>query len=217
MAPFFDPSRLEHESIHESLVAAKSYFRGIVLDIGCGSRPYIDIVGDSAVRYLGVDLSTTHDPPPDVCADSLVLPFKDRCVETVLSTQVIEHVANPFAMMKEIGRVLRPGGCLVLTAPQAWPLHEEPFDYFRYTRYGLELLAKEAGLEIVHIRERGGSLRALAQLANAVIYDQVKQNRLARSIVKLIFPLPLSLFALLDRFLSSPKLTLGYILVARRE
>jgi len=217
MTSFFDPSKLEIESISRGLSEAREYFRGRVLDLGCGNQPYARLAGRGNLQYLGVDLSLEHSPLPDVCADSLRLPFRDSTFDTILSTQVIEHVADPSEMMKEIGRVLKPFGHVIMTAPQAWPLHEEPRDFFRYTRYGLQILAQRCDLEILYIRERGGGILALAQLANAFLYDKFGRHPLIRSFLKLILSPISSLFKLLDKMLYYPKFTLGYVMVAQKR
>jgi SAM-dependent methyltransferase len=211
-----DPSHLEHNSILKALMDAQSYCVGAILDLGCGDRPYSAIMGRHASSYLGTDISLDHTPPPDVCSDSLNLPFKDESFDTVASTQVIEHVKNPFIMMREVARVLRPGGHVVITAPQVWPLHEEPHDFFRYTRYALELLAREEGLEIVYVKERGGAIAALGQMCGTLLYDRFGKRQFQRAIVKLVC-VPLLLGCkVLDGLLFMPKLTLGYIMVARK-
>ncbi|MBI3766624.1 MAG: class I SAM-dependent methyltransferase [Ignavibacteriales bacterium] len=187
-----------------------------MLDLGCGNQPYAEFARQEGNQYVGIDLSKDHMPAPNVCGDSLLLPFRDESFETVLSTQVIEHVVNPFQMMSEVSRVLKPGGYLILTAPQAWPLHEEPHDYFRYTRYGLELLANRYHLNAIYIRERSGGLLALAQLTDVILYDRFGKHKLTRLPLKLLFSSMLSLCKFLDQRLYYPKFTLGYVMVARK-
>jgi SAM-dependent methyltransferase len=212
----FDPSALERESIDRALHIARPYFRGRVLDVGCGERPYAALAQECGCRYTGVDLSASHMPPPDVCADSCALPFRDKSFDTVLSTQVLEHVRDPFATLREAARILREGGNLILTAPQVWPLHEEPHDFYRYTRYGLEHLLEVAGLTPVTITERGGGILALTQLFALLMYDGFHRHTITRVPAKLIIAPVLWLGRRLDRLLPMPKLTLGYLVVARK-
>jgi SAM-dependent methyltransferase len=125
----------------------------VVLDIGCGHQPYRDLF--PATRYIGMDWTVT-DTSPNLVASSLCLPIKDRSIDIVLATQVIEHVTNPGLMVQECKRVLRPGGYLILSGPFYWPLHEEPHDYFRFTKYGFAQLLYQAGFSNWQIREDGG-------------------------------------------------------------
>jgi SAM-dependent methyltransferase len=217
MTSFFDPSKLEKESIFRGLCNAQKYFKGRILDLGCGDQPYARLVGRGNLDYIGVDRSLEHSPLPDVCADSLKLPFRDGSFDTILSTQVIEHVSDPSEMMREISRVLKPSGHVIMTAPQAWPLHEEPRDFFRYTRYGLQVLAQRYDLEIVYIQERGGGVLALAQLGNVLLHERFGRHSLLRFFLKLILSPILSFFKLLDKMLYDPKFTLGYVMVAYKR
>ena len=210
------PSALEQESIQEALQEASRYFHGLLLDVGCGRRPFAPLAEARGCRYIGLDIAADADPPPDVCADSALLPFRDDAFDTVLSTQVLEHVRDPLATIREAARVLRPGGHLVLTAPQAWPLHETPHDYYRYTRYGLEHLLRSAGLTPVAITERGGGMLALAQLLSTLLYDRFGARPATRIPAKLVAIPVLWAGRRLDRWIPYPGLTLGYLAVARK-
>lgn len=125
-----------------------------VLDVGCGHKPYADLFGEC--NYKGLDC-TTENSSPDILGDATNIPLETATVDIVFTTQVIEHVTDPKAMICECYRVLKPGGFLVLTGPFYWPLHEEPFDYHRFTKYGFENLLKQAGFVSWEMRADGGS------------------------------------------------------------
>jgi SAM-dependent methyltransferase len=216
MTRLFERSRLERETIQQALVDAAPFFRGRVLDLGCGDQPYAPLVRRQGAMYVGIDIATTQRPAPDVCADSLSLPFKSSSFDAILSTQVIEHVRDPFRLFAEIRRVLRPGGHLVMTAPQLWPLHEEPHDYFRFTRYGLDMLAARNGLQVLVLRERGNGILALGQMTEVLLYGAIGERSALRVPLKILLAPYLSVCSALDRWLPYPKLTLGYLLVAQK-
>ncbi len=134
--------------------AAGRYGRGRVLDAGCGRRPYAEFYSD----YTGLEFDRTRyaDAPADVWGSGMELPFRDKAFATVFSSQVLEHVPEPWRMVAEMARVLEPGGHLILTAPHIWGLHEVPQDYFRFTCYGLEHLARRAGLQPIEVRPMAG-------------------------------------------------------------
>lgn len=138
--------------------AAAGHARGWLLDVGCGERPYARELGAYASRCIGLE----HDrrrylrTPPEVWGSALALPFGDQRFDTVFSAQVLEHVPEPARMMAELGRVLKPGGCLILTAPHIWGIHEAPEDYYRFTGYGLAYLARQAGLAPLDVRPMAG-------------------------------------------------------------
>jgi len=207
---------LVNRSIFASLLQNESFFKGVLLDIGCGEQPYADLVKRRCTKYISTDMEVRSENL-DVIGDSLSLPYKDRTFDSILCTEVLEHVSEPSKLFTEVARTLKIGGSLVLTTPMAWPLHEEPYDYFRYTRYGLIELSKSAGLKVCSINERGGPAVTLAQIVGILMYESCKGKRL-RWILFKSFIVPIYVIAkVLDKAWHDPKLTLGYTLVATKE
>lgn len=136
--------------------AGATYARGLLLDVGCGGRPYESVLRPYVHRYIGVDTPASTFSQFDVAAVASHLPFTEQSFDSILCTEVLEHLSDPASCLREMGRVLRPGGHLILTTPQVWHLHEEPYDFFRYTKYGLTHLCHSAGLEMVETRSHGG-------------------------------------------------------------
>lgn len=134
-----------------------------VLDAGAGEGPYRarfaharylaldDRRGDRRWDYRGLD----------VVGDLLRLPLADGRCDAVLCTETLEHLIDPGAFLREAARVLRPGGRLFLSAPLQFREHQEPHDYFRFTRHGLRLLLDRAGLRAESIEPEGGYFRFL--------------------------------------------------------
>ena len=85
---------------------------------------------------------------------------------TQSSTEVLEHVRHPESVLAELGRVLAPGGRLCLTVPFVWPVHEEPYDFFRYTPFALCDLLEAHGFRDVRLEPTSGFLSTLAQVAD---------------------------------------------------
>ncbi len=132
--------------------------RGQLLDVGCGHKPYEPHFKPYVDRYLGLEYPATRGARNgDVHGSSMALPFATSTFDTVVSFQVLEHVPDPQQMVDECMRVLRPGGRLLLTANFLWGLHEEPHDYFRFSRYGFALLLERAGCEHIEIQAMAGS------------------------------------------------------------
>lgn len=139
--------------------------QGRVLDIGCADRA-IRFTLVKADSYMGLDYPTTasdlYGTKPDVYGDARQLPLVDGAFDTVLFLDVLEHVAEPEAALHEALRVLRPGGCLLITVPFAYPLHDQPHDYQRFTEHGLVYRLGQAGFVQVTIQEEGGGIEAAA-------------------------------------------------------
>ncbi len=146
-------------AIRDVLMRHEEFLSGTVLDLGCGSRPYEHCFNGRVTRWVGADYPASGHPPAtrvEVFADAMKLPLADQSFDCVLCTQVLEHVPEPLDLLCESWRVLRQGGHLVLTAPQYNGLHGEPQDFFRYTKYGLEHLARKAGFAVKRIVPIGG-------------------------------------------------------------
>lgn len=197
-------------SIRDAVLRHQEFVGGTVLDLGCGSRPYEAFFNGRVKRWIGADYPSTGHPPAlrlDLFADAMQLPLAGESFDTVLCTQVLEHVPEPMDVLREAWRVLRPGGHLVLTAPQYNALHGEPQDFYRYTKYGLDHMARKAGFAVKTIEPIGGFLSLFAFLTT-------------------IHCAPLRIWPVhglwqwmgwkLDGMFSRPKDCIGYVLVATR-
>jgi SAM-dependent methyltransferase len=136
---------------------------GRLLDLGCGSKPF----RRPGIDWVGFDVE--GNPFADAVGSATSLPFADGSFDHVLSTQVLEHVDDPQRTLMECARVLRPGGTLILSAPQYWELHEQPHDYFRFTEYGLRVLLDRAGFTVNTIRREGCGVKVAALAFNSAI------------------------------------------------
>jgi SAM-dependent methyltransferase len=118
-----------------------------VLDYGCADVPYRRFFAADA-EYLAADLPGNPDATLEIGTDGRV-PVEDASVDAVLSTQVLEHVADPALYLAECARVLRPGGRMLLSTHGLMVFHPDPVDYWRWTCDGLRRVVADAGLEIV--------------------------------------------------------------------
>ncbi|NNJ11441.1 class I SAM-dependent methyltransferase [Chloroflexales bacterium ZM16-3] len=145
-----------------------AYLHGCVLDLGCGNQPYRNFLVNAS-QYVAYDIDPVASSP-EVVGVAQVLPFKQGSFDGILSTQVLEHVPKPWVMVDEIARVLRPNGLLVLSAPLSWRLHEQPYDFYRYTRYGLISLLQQSGLKVLDIFPQGGVWTHIGQMMNNTMW-----------------------------------------------
>lgn len=203
--------------------AIANYAKGDFLDLGCGNKPYETLYAPVTKTQVGCDIIQSDRNRVDVICPVTELAFPDARFDTVLATQVLEHVFEHDKMMSEINRVLRPGGQVILTVPFAWELHEEPYDFFRYTKHGLKSLFEQHGFVIDYIRPNGGKWAAAYQLrTNAMYHSFRKRKTLGNKLKKLLFmELRLTqlrnLFAIwLDKKYRDEIFTLNYILVAHK-
>jgi SAM-dependent methyltransferase len=156
----------------------------------------------------------------DIIGDLHYIPIAPNRIDAILCIQVLEHVADPGAVLKELHRILKPGGALYVTAPQGWCEHQPPHDYFRFTSFALRKLFKDAGFDITYIEPIGGYFRyigARLQLADYFLFSKGKNTFLNllqapfRSLSKLFFRILIPLICLkLDVLDEHRHCTLGY-------
>jgi SAM-dependent methyltransferase len=148
------------KSIFDSLRSNLDNLSGTLLDVGCGQMPYRKFVLDSGLvsSYIGLDLEDNpiHVNKPDLLWDGKNIPLDDNSVDSVLITEVIEHVPDLIVLLKEIHRVLKPGGKVVGTCPFLFPLHEAPYDFYRYTPFALNRFFLLANFSDIKIQALGG-------------------------------------------------------------
>jgi len=200
-----DRTYLINVMLENSLHQCAGYVKGITLDVGCGRRPYEKTFFAGAKRYIGTDYLSDRSRPDVVCS-ALDLPFSDEQFDTVVSTEVLEHVPDPLQALREMRRVLRPGGFLVLSAPMHWPRHEVPFDYFRYPYDGLLHLVKSSGLDLARMFNRG---RSYAYVGQVIQHVQPIGARWFNWLVN-------TFFLWCDRHLKHDNITMGWTIVAQK-
>src|SRR5207247_4481189 len=105
---------------------------GRILDVGCGHQPYRSLFRGRCAGYIGCDMYTVIGGAVTCHADKLA--FNEATFEAVVCFQVLEHVQEPWLVIEECARVLKPTGVLLLTAPFIFPYHSSPDDFYRYTR-----------------------------------------------------------------------------------
>ncbi len=136
--------------------------KGHILDVGSGRNNRYHALCTNAEKFTTLD--TDPRGQPDILSSAETIPLADNCMDGVLCTQVLEHVPHPQTVMKEIARVLKPGGYCVLTVPQMNELHEVPHDYFRYTCFGLTTMFTDVGLTVEVMDQRGKYHAAMMQM-----------------------------------------------------
>jgi SAM-dependent methyltransferase len=155
----------EHYLVHRHLFAALTksarFAQGKLLDIGCGNKPYEILFQGRITEYLGCDIVQSSLKKADFICPASQLPFADATFDTVLSSQTIEHLEDTGRFIAEAHRVLKSGGCFILSGPMYWNLHEEPHDYYRFTKYGFTQLLQQGRFTVLDILPNGGKWSVL--------------------------------------------------------
>jgi SAM-dependent methyltransferase len=181
---------------------------GVILDLGAGLPPFADLIPG---RTIAMD----HRPRPeiDLIGDAHHLPFPDASVDAIVCTEVFEHLIDPPAAAREIVRILKPGGRLVLTTRFCFPLHDRPADFWRFTSYTLARLF--APLDPVVLPQHSAYQTLLVLLVRLVM-EPTRLNRVVSPPVLALCALLWGLEPLAGRLIPSDTLTSGYLVAGRK-
>lgn len=166
-----NPFYLARKGLYREMTRYAPDLKGRLLDVGCGQKPYARLFDTD--EYVGLEIDTPKNrlrKHADQYYDGTRFPFPDASFDGVLCNQVLEHIFEPMTFLSEIRRVLRPGGRLLLTVPFVWDEHEQPWDYARYTSFGLRHLLESSGFILQEHRKVNADARVIFQLANAYLY-----------------------------------------------
>jgi SAM-dependent methyltransferase len=200
--------------------AASIYFKGKLIDIGCGGKWKEDLIGRYVDEYTGLDHEhTPHDKSKiDLLGTVYHIPTADESYDSAVCTAVLEHVEEPSQAIAECRRVLKKGGYAIYTAPLFWHLHEEPRDFYRYTRYGLTHLFEKNRFKIVEIKPLAGFW--VTASANWAYYLQrFRKRRWFHPLRWLVTPLTVCshcVAGLMNKFDRSRQFTWMYLVVAQK-
>jgi len=128
---------------------------GACLDIGCGDQPYRGLIESLGAKYESVDV---EDRTENVNYMSDIHDMSDvpqEAFDSAICLEVLEHVSNPFVAVREIAKLLKPGGVLILSVPHLSRVHEAPHDYFRFTRFGIQSILESSGFDMLEMRPTG--------------------------------------------------------------
>lgn len=168
---FVNPFYFARAGLSDAMTEFAPKLTGRLLDVGCGSKPYRALFTVDA--YIGLDIDSAVSRKRGIADhfyDGNAFPFDDGTFDSALCNQVLEHVFNPDEFLGEIARVLKPGGKLLLTVPFVWDEHEQPYDYARYSSFGLRALMEKQGFRVVCHKKLGADPSILFQLANAYLF-----------------------------------------------
>jgi len=166
------PQWLAYKHDLQKFTLINKWARGLVVDIGCSDK-HISKYLSSNTEYIGLDYYTTasqwYQTRPHIYGDAQDLPFSSESMDTLLLLDVLEHLPSPDSCFKEIKRVLKPSGLLIIQVPFLYPLHDTPLDFHRWSIYGLRCLAKKYELEIIEEAYLGNPLETAGLLSNIAI------------------------------------------------
>lgn len=211
---FLKNSMKNLKNTRDFILHTKHYISGATLDLGAGTSKYRGIIYPNALKYTTFDIQGGKNI--NVVGDVLNPPFKDGEFDTVISTQVLEHVEKPWIMISQISRIIKPGGLCIITAPFMFPFHADPHDFFRYSKKGMESLFENEGFEIIESGTYGKIFSLFSEMIHFTFFNPYKpggegvwSRRIMRRVEKC------STF--LDRFVDGGNIYLNVYVVARKS
>jgi len=173
------------------------------LDIGCGNGWLRNILSES-IHYIGLDYPATmalgYEGRPDILADASKLPIADVSVDTVAMLDVVEHLADPEQAVAEVSRVLRAGGKCFINVPFLYPLHDEPYDFQRWTGHGLRRLLSKHGFQMEKIIESTSPVETSALLMSIALAKGSLDSIQQKSPMIIVVPVILMLIPFVNIF-----------------
>lgn len=199
----FHPYYFIRSQLLKSIHGQVHHLKGRLLDFGCGSKPYKSLL--NVDEYIGVDFVNEGHPHDneqiDFYYDGKTLPFPDNSFDSILTSEVFEHVFNLPEILAELSRVLKPGGKILITCPFVWKEHELPHDYARYTLFALRDMLQKNNFTIQATNKSGNFIQVISQLVvlyfHDIGYSKVRELPLLKQLFEFIFFFVPNLFGII--------------------
>lgn len=203
---------------HKSFKKYERYLNGNVLDIGAGLSPYHTYLTNAKITSL----DNNKKLKPDIVGSIYAIPREEGTFNSIICTEVLEHIAEPSKAIKECYRVLKRNGYIYITTPFMWGLHYEPHDYYRYTKHGLEYLLTTNGFTVINIQPLGGFSSFVGARICRNIYNLFDRLSLPKKItvsLATVLALPIGImFYLISKITDKDsKLPVTYAVLARKR
>lgn len=222
LAIWLNPFYFARKGLYSEMLYFAPKMVGSILDVGCGQKPYQALFAN-VTQYVGLEFDSPENrvaKQADYFYDGTTFPFDAVSYDCVLCNQVLEHVFNPDQFLQEIRKVLKPDGSLLLTVPFVWDEHEQPWDYARYSSFGLRSLLERNGFVLIEQHKTNADSRVLFQLINAYLFKVLSTKTAIVNLLSCAIVIaPITLLGIICSKLlpSNPDLYLDQVVFARRK
>jgi SAM-dependent methyltransferase len=217
---FINPFYFARKGLSKHISDLANNINGKTLDVGCGTKPYAHLY--QSKEYVGLEIDTPQNrvnKQAEFYYDGNNFPFEDASFDSLVANEVFEHVFNPDIFLSETLRILKPNGMILLTMPFVWDEHEQPYDFARYTSFGIKSLLERHGFEIVEQRKSTDDIRVIFQLINTYIFKKtVTKNAYINVLTTFLLMAPFNIIGELLSFITprNNDLFLDNIVLARK-
>jgi SAM-dependent methyltransferase len=201
---FLNPFFFIRKGLFKGIKTNAPVLTGVLLDFGCGRKPYQNLF--NVQKYIGIDIEQSghlHELSQiDVYYDGKHIPFENEYFDSVFCSEVLEHVFNIDEILAEINRVMKPEAMFLFTVPFIWGEHEKPYDFGRYTSFGIHYIMKKHGFEVQQLGKTCHFAEVIVQLCTLYIYSLFQtKSRYLNTIFTVIFISPINLIGLIIAWL----------------
>lgn len=197
--------------------AIRKYARGVLLDLGCGKVPLYEVYRPHVTDNICVDWANTLHKSPYLDYEfdlNAGIPLESAQFDTILATDVLEHISNPNTFWAEMSRLLKPRGMVILGTPFLYGIHEQPYDYCRYTEYKLRAFCDAHNLRVVSLSAYGGPLEVVRDI---LAKQAASSNYLSQICFHILDLLVRCVFCLIKQHAKdSEKFPFGYCLIVQK-
>lgn len=198
----------------------KQYAKGKLIDLGCGKVPLFAAYKHHVTDIVCVDWENTlhkNDYLDYECDLTDYLPFVNNQFDTIILSDVLEHIPEPEFLWREMARILAPDGKIIMNVPFYYRVHEQPHDYYRYTEFALKYFTENVGLKIIVLKAIGGAPEALADMLAKMLFHIPLLGKPAAIFVQSFAYLFVSTqFGKRISLMTSNIFPLGYFLIAEK-
>ena len=219
---FINPNYFSRKGLLKYIRKEAPHLSGRLLDFGSGRKPWRSLF--QVDEYIGMDIEESghdhHDSEIDVYYDGHVIPFENESFDSVFASDVFEHLFNLDEILDELNRVLKSEGQMLITIPFAWNEHEVPYDFARYTSFGIQSILEKHGFEVVRLHKTTTGFETVCQSFNNFVIENIfPKNKALRTLLMIIITGPLTLLAVLLNYMlpNNKSWYLSIVLLARKK
>jgi SAM-dependent methyltransferase len=200
LSVFINPFFFIRRGLYRGIKRHADKLQGRLLDFGCGRKPYRDLF--QVEEYIGVDIEVSghshENEQIDVYYDGKTIPFPNAYFDSLFCSEVFEHVFNLDEIVPEVNRVLKPGALALITVPFVWDEHEVPYDFGRYSAFGIRHVLEKHGFEVLEHEKSTHFIEVLFQLWNLYIHNLVRtRNKFLNIPLFFIFISPFTIIGII--------------------
>lgn len=197
---FINPFYFIRKGLFRGINLFAHNMRGVMLDFGCGCKPYRGLF--NVEKYIGVDIRESghnhENEDIDIYYDGKILPFKNNYFDSFFCSEVFEHIFNLEDIMPEISRVLKPNSVVLITVPFVWNEHEKPFDFARYTSFGLSYILKKYGFRVLNIYKSTNDIETIFQMIAVYVFQKLlPKNKYLNLFLTVILMSPINIIGII--------------------